>query len=186
MFIHNAIIGTVVSTCLLTNGGLPPVDCFEAEASPTPVSVIQVADNYEEIPFVSQYEIEKITKTLYGECRSNQIPTMEKAAVVWCILNRCDAWEQTIDEVITKSQFHGYSKNHPIDDELLNITQDVVCRWQLEKIGLSENVGRVLPKEYLYFAGRNGHNWFRKDYKSCSYWDWEYDNPYATENIELY
>lgn len=129
----------------------------------------------------TEYEIEKIAKTLYGECRSNDIPTMEKAAVVWCILNRCDAWGETIDQVVNTNHFSGYRKDNPVIDELMAIAEDVVLRWQLEKIGVSADVGRVLPKEYLYFSGRDGKNHFRTTYRNGTYWGWDSENPYETK-----
>lgn len=140
------------------------------------VSAPGLADMGDYVP--SEQEINKIAKTLYGECRSDSIPTMEKAAVVWCILNRCDAWGRTVDQVITPSQFTGYSKSNPVSVELKEIAEDVVLRWQTEKIGLSDDVGRVLPNDYLYFAGRDGRNHFRKAYGSREYWQWYCEDPY--------
>jgi hypothetical protein len=64
-----------------------------------------------------------------------------------------------------------------VDEECFCIAQDVMIRWLLEKRGITE-VGRVLPSDYLYFAGRGGRNWFRKTYRSDDYWDWSLPDPY--------
>ena len=118
-----------------------------------------------------------IAKTLYGECRG-VYSKMEKAAVVWCILNRVDAGEGNILDVITAPyQFIGYHENNPVLPELKELAIDVLTRWYLEQEGV-EYVGRVLPSNYLWFSGRDGHNWFRCEYESSDYWDWSYENPY--------
>lgn len=130
-------------------------------------------------PLYTESDVIKIAKTLYGECRSSKIPIEHKAAVVWCILNRVDddRFPDTIDSVITRGQFHGYSPHNPVWPELEDIARDVLARWTVEKIGIGES-GRVLPKEYLYFAGKNGLNRFRSE---DGYWDWRLDSPYRKD-----
>ena len=55
---------------------------------------------------------------------------------------------------------------------------DVVTRWLLEKEGFEE-VGRVLPNDYLFFGGDGKQNWFRKKFKSNGvFWDWSLESPY--------
>ena len=95
-----------------------------------------------------------IAKTVYGEALITH-SDMEMAAVAWCILNRVDSTEaffpDTIMEVVTQdSQFHGYSESNPVDPHIEWLVRDVLNRWTLEKAG-AEDVGRVLPKDYLYF-----------------------------------
>ena len=49
----------------------------------------------------------------------------------------------------------------------------------MEKQGASfEEVGRVLPKEYMYFYGDGVANHFRTAWKGGTTWDWSYPNPY--------
>lgn len=124
-----------------------------------------------------------IAKLLYGECRGVE-STQEKAAVVWCVLNRVDSsdnyYPDSISGVITqKNHFAGYNKSNPILPELLNIAEDVLYRWQKEKLGY-EDVGRVLPSDYLWFHGNGEENIFRNYYKgnSGSVWNWSLPNPY--------
>lgn len=130
----------------------------------------------------TERDAELIAKTVYGEARSRKIPTGEKAAVVWCILNRVDAGWGTIEEVVTaREQFHGYKPGHPVDDELYELTLDVLHRWQLEHDG-AENVGRTLPKEYLYFVGRaDGRNHFKIEWRGRDCWDWSLGSPYEEQ-----
>lgn len=125
-------------------------------------------------------------KMLYGECRGAKT-TAEKAACLWVALNRVDAGYGTLTEVITaKGQFTGYRKSNPVDEELVALARDVLIRWHMERAGL-DNVGRVIPSDYLYFrqdtSGKNT-NVFRTKYAAtnCEYWDWSLPSPYEEDN----
>lgn len=126
-----------------------------------------------------------LAKTLYGEARgvrSNGIVsgTAQKAAVIWCVLNRYDAgYEDSIVEVCAaKGQFAGYSPSFPVWDDLLELSYDVLDRWNAEKHGETD-VGRVLPAEYLWFSGDGKYNHFRDAYRTSNRWDWSLGDPYA-------
>ena len=137
--------------------------------------------NLVEVPVEPVIEInardaELIAKTLYGEYRGED--KLQQAGVVWCILNRCDAWGKSIKEVVTApQQFHGYSANHPVLPYLYDMAVDVMTRWEREKLG-EVNVGRVLPKDYLWFGGDSRVNRFRNAYSGGTRWDWAMPNPY--------
>lgn len=127
-----------------------------------------------------------LAKTYWGEARgvrSNGIVSgkCQIAAVGWCILNRYDAgYEDSIFEVITaEDQFHGYSKSHPVDEELLALAYDVLDRWNAEQHGETD-VGRVLPAEYLWFGGDGQYNHFRDAWRGGNKWDWSMADPYAS------
>lgn len=127
-------------------------------------------------------DVEAIAKTLWGECRG--VPyTSHKAAVVWCILNRVDEggyFGSSIIEVVSKpNQFIGYDPDHPVDEDLAAIAEDVLIRWHAEKEG-EQDVGRVLPKGYCYFVGDGELNYFTNVWKSKNYWDWSLPNPYES------
>lgn len=127
---------------------------------------------------VLEENVRMCAKLIWGEARG-VASKAEQAAVIWCVLNRVDAGYGTIAEVITaKGQFYGYRASNPITDELYKLAEDVITRYYLEKLGVAD-AGRTLPKEYLYFSGRNGRNWFRKGYRSNDYWDWSLADPYA-------
>jgi len=123
-------------------------------------------------------EIDMMAQTGWGEARG--LTDTEIAAVYWNILNRVDSpiWPGTIVGVITQrnpTQYAGYSSNYPVTDRLRGLAIDVVSRWLLEKLG-QEDVGRVLPKEYTYFSGKNGHNVFRTP--EGKIWGWRLVSPY--------
>ena len=96
----------------------------------------------------------------------------QQAAVMWTVLNRFDAgYEESILEVITaKGQFHGYSEEHPVEEELLELAYDVLDRWNAERHG--ETVVRELPSGYLWFHGDGVWNHFRDAYKNGNEWGW--------------
>ena len=121
-----------------------------------------------------------LAKLVYREARGIK-PDSHKAAVIWCVLNRVDNgnYGNSIREVITAKHQFAWVPETPVKEEFYNLGEDVIIRWLLEKEGL-DNVGRVLPNDYLFFAGRNGKNYFRKSYRSKEYWDWSLEDPYIT------
>lgn len=128
---------------------------------------------------ISKEEETMLAKTVYGEDRDQNL--MHRSAVIWSIFNRLDSdhyKENTIKELVTHNQFHGYfpSQKHPRWTHIL--VRDVALRYVLEKLGY-ENVGRTLPSDYLYFGGSTGVNRFRKHYKvDGHFWDWSCFDPY--------
>lgn len=124
-----------------------------------------------------------LAKLVYGEGRG--VSKMEQAAIVWCVLNRVDCQEYYDNDIISVAtapyQFVGYRAKNPVDEEILELVRDVLYRWSLEKAG-EEDVGRVLPQEYIYFYGDGKHNYFTTSQGGKQTWDWSLENPY--ENIE--
>ena len=151
------------------------------ESTPETVQYEEVSEDCveeEDIYRPSTEDVNAIARTLYGECRG--IPsTMEKAAVVWVILNRVDAgYADTILEVVSApNQFVGYNASNPLWDELVALAEDVMIRWHREKMG-EIDVGRVLPADYLWFHGDGAKNHFRNQYKGGKKWKWTLANPY--------
>lgn len=129
---------------------------------------------------ISEADEIRLAQMLYGEDRNcgDSEDTMKQAAVIWCAFNRCDAWEQTITETITHSQFHGWHREQRHPEWAHVIVRDVAYRYALERCGM-ENVGRVLPKSYLFFSNNGRHNKFREEYRRREYWDWNAENPYC-------
>lgn len=111
---------------------------------------------------------------------------MEEAAVVWCILNRTDTYykdsgAEQIKKVVKAADQFAYNSWGTIHEGMEDLVVDVLIRWELEKSGLVEECGRVLPQEYLFFHGDGRHNHFRTKYKHSSadgYWDWSLSDPY--------
>lgn len=128
-------------------------------------------------------EITALAKLMYGEARGVASVT-EQACVAWVVLNRVDAGQGTIMGVITAPhQFHYIKSNPTVDDygrDLKALAADILSRWQREKNG-ETNVGRVLPSDYLFFHGKGGHNWFRRQYKhNGHYWNYSLTSPYES------
>lgn len=119
-----------------------------------------------------------LARTVWGEARG--CTTTEQAAVVWCVLNRVDRHEWPDDplEVVEQpGQFPGYDPEHPVWSDILALVEDVMDRWELEKTAVGD-VGRVLPREYVFFEGDGSHNYFRAEFRGNDTWDWSLGSPY--------
>lgn len=108
-------------------------------------------------------DVEAIARTLYGECRGAET-VAEQEAVAWVILNRLDAgYADTVLGVVSApGQFAGYSPEHPLWTELVEVARRVLTLHHREQLGLS--VPRVLGREYLWFSGDGTRNYFRCEY----------------------
>lgn len=136
-----------------------PTEGYENIDAIAPEDVVNL-DEFEQIACM-------LAQTLYGECRG--LSKYEQSLVCWTIFNRYDdgRFGDTLADVITaKNQFYGYSSHNPIDKELYSLAVDCLLRWQAEKYSVGD-VGRTLPKEFLYFSGSKGHNWYRTAYKKA-------------------
>ena len=182
----------IITACGTNNEATP-------ESKPTvtvPDSELSIPDDLETIPETStpndsepevvewkpdRESVEALAKTLWGECRGVKYKS-HQAAVAWCVLNRLDTgrWGDTVLEVVSApSQFSGYNDSFPVTDELVALAEDVLIRWHAEKEG-EQNVGRVLPKSYIFFVGDGKLNYFTDKWKSKDYWDWSLPNPYES------
>lgn len=123
-------------------------------------------------------DAELIGRVIWGEAGGIKSKT-ERAAVAWCVLNRVDAWDSSIEAVVTQpNQFHGYRESGECPKEHINLAIDVLTRWTREKNG-EEPVGRVLPAEYLYFSGDGSHNYFTEDWRGGFIYQWTLTSPYT-------
>ena len=153
---------------------------------PTEDSTLTCVEPYEvDEPDVVEYDnpidpraLELVARAIWGEAEGVQSKA-EQAAVAWCIFNRVDATGQTIEEVVTApNQFHGlYRVEGDVPEYFIQLAEDVMLRWRMEQVG-HEDVGRVLPKDYLYFIGDGSRNHFSKEWKGSDYWDWTLESPY--------
>lgn len=125
----------------------------------------------------SEQDAIDIAKVLYRECRGVRSKT-EQACVVWTILNRVDNDDSSVYSVVRAPHQFAFKEGTKVDDELLELAYDVLERWNMEKCG-ETNVGRVLPKKYMWFGGRNGHNYFRDRFRGeFKIWDYSLSSPY--------
>lgn len=134
----------------------------------------------------TEEDVIALAQMAWGEALITHSDT-EMAATMWCALNRFDCGDpyyakcKTIAAIVQqKGAFDGYRPSNPIDDHLVELARDVLDRWCAEKAGY-EDVGRVLPEEYLFFHGDGWHNHFRIEYRGDgTYWDWSLESPYET------
>ena len=137
---------------------------------------IEEIDEDDPVVEVNARDAELIAQALYGEYRGPD--KMQQAAVVWCILNRCDYLDEDIETIVTAPyQFIGYDAYNPVTPDLYDMAVDVMTRWHLEQLG-QEDVGRVLPKEYMWFSGNGRVNTYRNSFTGGDVWDWSLPNPY--------
>ena len=111
-------------------------------------------------------DVTALARMAWGEARG--LADYEIAAVMWCVLNRIDAGygDTVLDVVSAPGQFAGYSERNPVDEHIAEIARDVLTRHHAEQQG--EDVPREIGPAYLWFSGRNGHNWFRAAYGGAS------------------
>lgn len=137
---------------------------------------------------ISEDEIIMLAKVLKRECGGLQGvyrgvgAKARQAAVAWCALNRLDSedpyYPDTLAGVLTQSGAFAWIPDTYAGQELIDLARDVVSRWWREKNGETD-VGRTLPKEYLFFAGDGKENHFRDKYAgNFTYWDWSLADPY--------
>lgn len=129
----------------------------------------------------TEADLELLAQTIWAEahvCRT----TEERAAVVWCVLNRLDAgrYGDSIREVVTAPHQFAWTEDRPVIPEYIELAEDVLERWAAEKAG-QENVGRVLPAEYLFFEGDGWENHFTTTFpvgEAAGEWAWTLPDPY--------
>ena len=105
---------------------------------------------------ISENDEIKMAKMLWGEDRSN--PMYMRAAIIWCVYNRMDAGHESIDNIVNETSFPGFRESHPVKDWAVSLIRDVTIRYVLELNGFPD-VGRVLPKEYLFYEQPEGKHY---------------------------
>lgn len=154
---------------------------YQIPETSAPVHEEEIPQDEETDGFMADETAEHLAKLVYGEARG--CSTVEQAAVVWCAINRTESddpfYPDTLVEVITQeNQFQGYDEDNAVLPSLLELAQDVLDRWSAEQSG-ENNVGRVLPANYLWFYGDGEQNHFRTQLIGGDTWDWSLENPYA-------
>ena len=130
---------------------------------------------------ISENDEQIMAKMLWGEDRIN--PTYMRAAIIWCVYNRMDAGHETIENIINQTSFPGYRESHPVKEWAIDLIRDVTIRYVLELNGFKD-VGRVLPKEYLYYEQPEGKIYhifktkLRYSDPDNKIWDWSLPSPY--------
>lgn len=113
--------------------------------------------------------IDSIAKVLYGY-RYNSERDLE--GIVWIILNRMDNQSEfrsfeTVQAVVNQpSQWMGYSSENPILEDLWNIADNTLYKYETDG-------KRLFGQEYLYFEWRSDYITFKTelyDSKTCQKW----------------
>ena len=146
----------------LAGGSKADADGVPPEVDTNGLCVVEVAEPEYEMYF-TEADVIALAQMLYGEARGCTVDNQMKC--VWCVLNRVDdmRFPDTIQGVLSQPyQFHGYSPNFPVWDELKEVARDVLTRWSLEKQGV--DVARELDKNAVFFTGDGTTNWFREVY----------------------
>lgn len=171
IFLLAAMMCVSVCGCSNTPGNDQPPPPVETKMECRKLPYIKPASIPEKATYYEESDIELLAKLMYRECRG--IPsTTQKACVAWTVLNRVDEYGKTIFEVVTAPNQFAY--------ELYALAEDVLTRWNDERNG-DEDVGRVLPTDYLWFSGDGKFNYFRNAYKgNFSIWDYSLTSPYES------
>lgn len=147
------------------------------KATTTTSKTTYSSNNYKS--YYSDSDVRDIAKVMYTECRGLPSKT-EQACVAWCILNMCDHEGISIHSNVRKANRYAFSESTRVDDAMYNLALDVLKRWEREKNG-EKDVGRVIPKTYLYWTGDGKHNYFRDNFnKPYNIWDYSLPSPYST------
>lgn len=185
-----------------------PVEPVSVEQTPSPVeettvsveqtvvpvveTVVSVEETVEEVIQPKEYEVNvtdqiALAQTAYGEYFLTDTPAhkMYCAAVMWVccwhsLRGTAYGFPSTIAECCAvPGHFLGYNSANPLTDELMEMAADVLIRFYRYRDGETlEEVGCVLPPEYIFFSGNGTINVFRDQYVGGRYWDWSLPNPY--------
>lgn len=110
----------------------------------------------------SSHELTLVAKTVWGEARG--CSREEQMLVVWCICNRADLRDQSIEEVVTAPhQFAGYRESNPVEEPILEVVREVLEAWSRGEEALVLEP-YATTSEYQFFTGDGYHNWFREEY----------------------
>ena len=157
------LLALIVMVLLALDGGSKAdADGVPPDVDTNGLCVVEVAEPEYEMYF-TEADVIALAQMLYGEARGCTVDNQMKC--VWCVLNRVDdpRFPDTIIGVVSQPyQFHGYSPNFPVCDELKEVARDVLTRWSLEKQGA--DVARELDKNAVFFTGDGTTNWFREVY----------------------
>lgn len=125
-------LGFLLACVLLLTGGGEAEDA-EQEPMETAETVVEDTPEQEAIDPLKA-DKEALARMVWGEARG--CSTTERAAVVWCALNRFDSGDpyyancMTIYDIVTQpAQFAGYDPENPLDPDILALVEDVLVRW---------------------------------------------------------
>lgn len=129
----------------------------------------------EYVRYFSDNDVVMLAKVAYCEARGIKSKT-EIACVMWTILNRYDAgYAKSISAVILSPSQFAYRSSAPMVSDygydLYALAYDVLENWSKEHSGRTDVV-RVLPKEFMWYAGNGVSNRFRCHYRCGHYYQY--------------
>lgn len=174
--------GTVL---VIPSSGTTGGTTSKPQTTPAKATAAAAVGSYQKLYTSSDATI--CAKIMYNEGRGLKSKT-ELACIVWTILNRVDAgYGSTIQKVaLAKHQFAytaGAKTTSDYGYDLVALAKDVMDRWSREKAGQG-NIGRVLPKGYLWYYGDGKHNRFYNNYQAfrsnntAKAWNYSLKSPY--------
>ncbi|MCL2843619.1 MAG: cell wall hydrolase [Oscillospiraceae bacterium] len=113
----------------------------------------------------TDYCVTVLARMVWGEGRG--VSRNEQKLIVWTVINRLENGRygtSLIGVVRARGQFHGYSSRHPVTDPIRNMVIEVLEAWERGEAAKVYPPFATTP-HYLYFSGRNGHNWFRERHR---------------------
>ena len=125
-----------------------------------------------------------LARVLYSAARGVKSMTAT-ACVAWTALNRLDSgkYGRSLYAVLCAPEQFTFRADAPTRSDtghdLTALATDVLDRWSREKAGQTA-VGRVLPPDYLWFAGDGGSVYFRNQLSGGTRWDYSLPSPYGT------
>lgn len=101
-------------------------------------------------------------------------PLYRRAAVGWTVTNRLDSGlydQSSIGGIIAQEGQYAWYAGRSYDSVNYEIALDVLTRWADERISGEQDLGRVLPKEFMSFYGDGEQNYFYD--REGNFWDFE-------------
>lgn len=140
--------------------------------------------SYEYIAEKYKEEILILARLVNGEAGTVKSRT-QQACVIWTAINIAERDRKPLKDVASNHNcFHGYDEKNDVVDywgrDLTWLAYDVLVRYERELNGETD-CGRVLPKDYYSFHGKNGINYFRhdtNDHDINNSWDYSLPSPY--------
>lgn len=163
------VIGAIAALAVLSLIASPVSMADEEEVTEDGVQIVEIRMVQKELPppppeppietksFVHEQEdIETMARLLWSSpLRADEA----KKTLLWVVMNRVsdqtDTFGDSIETVVTKSEFSFYDRHAHLSETNLRIAQEVLDEWMSEEYGYY--VGRHVPANgvYIRFIGEN-------------------------------
>lgn len=112
---------------------------------------------------------ERCGRLIWGEA-GGVLDGNNRAAALWCALNRADAWGESLDDVLNVGAFHGLAVRGEVPERFVAEAAEILSLHEMEAEGWK--VPR-LPLRFMYFeaAADGSRNIFSTEFGGGEYWD---------------